>query len=65
MTGETLPPFRANGASLGLEVAPAARFAWRTEVRGFRAHGAVFPDRSARGQSGSGSVVVSSFALTF
>lgn len=64
VTGEGGAPFRANGASLGLDVAPTARVAWRTEVRGFRAGRAVFPDRSGATPSASAGVVVTSLALT-
>jgi hypothetical protein len=46
-------------------VAPATRLAWRSEVRGFWAHRAVFPDRSPATRSSSGAVVVTSLALTF
>ena len=63
--GEGSPPFQANGASVGVDVMPEPRVAWRTEVRGLRARGAVFPDRSPRGRSRANDVVVSSIALTF
>jgi hypothetical protein len=64
-TGEGLAPFRTNGASLGLDVVPATRVAWRSEVRGFRARRPVFPDRSPAAPSLSGGVVVTSLALIF
>jgi hypothetical protein len=64
-TGEGVPSFRATGASLGLDVTPTERLAWRTEVRGFRARQAVFPGRSASARSVRGGVVVSSLAVTF
>jgi hypothetical protein len=65
VTGDGQSPFRANGASLGLDVSPDKRMAWRTEVRGFRARGAVFPHRSDDARSRSAGVVVSSLAVGF
>jgi hypothetical protein len=65
VTPQGAPPFQATGASLGLDVAPASRVAWRTEVRGSLARGAVFPDRSPATRSSSGGVVVTSLALIF
>lgn len=64
-TGEGAPSFRATGASLGFDVTPTERLAWRTEVRGFRARQAVFPSRSPSARSARGGVVVSSLAVTF
>lgn len=55
--------FKVNGASLGVDVTPAPRVLWRSEVRGF--HGAhVFPKRNS-GPSKDDAFVVSSLALTF
>lgn len=64
-TGEGTPPFRAAGASVGVDVAPAPRMAWRTELRAHRAQDAVFPTRPSVGRSRNGGVAVSSLALTF
>jgi hypothetical protein len=64
-TGEGVPSFRATGASLGLDVTPTGRLAWRTEVRGFRARQAVFPGPSPSARSARGGVFVSSLAVTF
>jgi hypothetical protein len=57
--------FRVNGASLGLDVAPAAGVLWRSEVRGFAAQGAVFPLRGGSAFGRRDGAVVSSLALTF
>jgi putative OmpL-like beta-barrel porin-2 len=68
-TGLTSPggaylPFRANGGSIGFDIAPQARVLWRTEVRGFSGSEPVFPDRDA-GLAKSSAFVVTSMALTF
>lgn len=42
-------PVRASGASLGLDVVPAPRVVWRSELRVMRASDAIFPDRDAAG----------------
>jgi len=63
-TGDQLPAFRANGGSIGLDVQPALRLLWRTELRGFANDGAVFPDRDGA-PSKSSAVVVTSLGLTF
>lgn len=55
---------RANGASLGLDVIPAPRTLWRTEIRGFQGESPVFPKFDS-GPSRSDAFVVSSLALTF
>lgn len=57
-------PFQGNGASLGLDVAPAARLLWRTEARGFFARDAVFPDGNDPARA-RGGFVVTSLAVTF
>jgi len=58
--GTTNPALRSNGASLGVDVAPAPRLLWRTEIRGFGNHSAVFPDASSTVPArGSGFVVTS------
>lgn len=56
--------FRANGGSLGIDVSPASRMLWRTEVRGFQDDRAVFPKRDG-GPSKGNAFVVSSLVLTF
>ena len=64
-TGGPLP-FRANSASLGIDVRPEPRVLWRTEARGYAADAPVFPTGgrlpSPSRQSG---VVVTSLTLTF
>jgi hypothetical protein len=64
-TGSTLP-FRANSASVGVDVRPEARVLWRTEARGYAADAAVFPrGHRAPGLSRRSGVLVTSLALTF
>lgn len=55
---------RANGASIGLDIAPQPRVLWRSELRGFEGEMAVFPRRSG-GPSKRDAFVVTSIALTF
>ena len=57
-------PFRGNGASLGVDVAPHARLLWRTEARGFFADARVFPDAGGPPRT-SGGFVVSALTLVF
>ena len=56
-------PFRANGGSIGVDVAPAPRALWRTELRALSGRDAVFPGRDR--PTTSNAVLVSSLALTF
>lgn len=62
--------FRAWGGSVGVDVQPAPRIFWRTELRAFRARHEVFPERSGAGDGdtklakGDG-FVVTSLGLTF
>ena len=56
--------FRANGASIGLDVQPQSRVIWRTELRGYQGEKAVFPKRTG-GPSRSDAFVVTSLGLTF
>lgn len=63
VTGQT-NPFRGNGASIGVDVSPQARFRWRTELRGFFADASVFPNGHGAPRKGDG-FVVSSLALDF
>lgn len=58
-------PFRANGGSIGLDVAPQARLLWRTELRGFGNKTAIFPDGDTVAPKKSNAFVVSSLAVTF
>ena len=65
VTGPRSPAFRANGASVGLDVAPQPRVLWRTELRGFRGNDRVFPARDATGaRSRRDAFAVTSLALT-
>lgn len=64
-TGSAVP-FRANSASIGVDVRPEPRVLWRTEARGYAADGVVFPTtRDASGLSKRNEVFVTSLALTF
>ena len=56
--------FRANGASIGLDVTPQPRVLWRSELRGFNGERAVFPKHDG-GPSRSDAFVVTSLGLTF
>jgi hypothetical protein len=63
------PAFRANGASLGIDVSAGgrdgpARVLWRSELRGFRNRGAVFPDGDRATLRRGTAFVVTSLALT-
>lgn len=55
--------FRANGASVGIDVTPAPRVLWRSEVRTMAARDPVFPGRD--GVKDGNTFLVSSLALTF
>lgn len=57
-------PFNVNGASLGVDVTPASRVLWRSEVRGFHGKHAVFL-KDFSGPSKDDAFVVTSLALTF
>jgi hypothetical protein len=48
VTGTTAG-MRTNGASLGVDLQPAARLLWRTEARLLHDDSPIFPDRAARG----------------
>ena len=64
-TGSTLP-FRANSASVGVDVRPEARVLWRTEARGYAADAAIFPrGHRVPAPSRRSGVLVTSLALTF
>jgi hypothetical protein len=56
-------PFRATGGSIGIDVTPAPRALWRTELRTLAGRDAVFPTRD--GTTKGNSLLVSSLALTF
>ena len=59
------PAFEANGASIGVDVAPQSRALWRTELRGFRNRKAVFPDGTEPVRRRQDVFVVTSLAVTF
>jgi hypothetical protein len=68
-TGGSLP-FRANSASIGIDVRPEGRALWRTEARGYAADATVFPKGGAGGGrapilSRWSGLVATSLALTF
>lgn len=59
-------PFRGNGLSIGVDMAPHERFRWRTELRGFSNHDPIFPNGDGTGNVSSRSIFgVSSLALIF
>jgi hypothetical protein len=55
--------FVVNGGSVGLDLAPAPRLLWRTELRGLDATADIFPDDGAA--SDRDLVAVTSLAVTF
>ncbi|MEP6729399.1 MAG: porin [bacterium] len=55
---------RSTGASIGIDVAPAPRVVWRSELRGYQGQHAVFP-MNAGGFSKNDAFVVTSLGLTF
>jgi hypothetical protein len=57
-------PFQGNGASIGLDVMPNAKFLWRTEFRGFSNKEPVFPE-SGGGASSQNTLLVTSFGIVF
>jgi hypothetical protein len=57
-------PFQTTGASLGLDLSLASGFLWRTEVRGFRGDGPLYPERDG-GYSRHAGHAVTSLAVTF
>jgi hypothetical protein len=58
--------FRAWGGSINVDVAPAERVLWRTELRGFAASDEIFPDRDATGGlAKNNAFLVTSLAVTF
>lgn len=55
--GSIAPPnaaFDGAGGSLGVDVRPEARVLWRTELRGWRTRGAIFPDGTMTGARRTG-----------
>lgn len=56
------PPCRCKGVSFGVDVGAPASGIWRTELRGFRADTAVFPN--AGGTATTNALLVTSLALT-
>lgn len=62
--GGANPAFRANGASIGLDVTPQRRVLWRTEFRGFNNRASLFPDGRTGAPKKMSAFVVSSLALT-
>lgn len=59
------PSLRARGGSVGLDITPYSRIAWRTELRGLRNDRALFPDGTNPSPSRNSIVAVSSLSLTF
>jgi hypothetical protein len=62
----TVDALRANGASVGLDVRPAARVLWRSEARVLAGDAPIFPDRgSVGGLSKRNLMIVTSIGVTF
>jgi len=59
------PAFRAVGGSVGLDITPYARLAWRSELRGWRNGAALFPDGTKPTSVRNSIVSVTSLSLTF
>ena len=59
------PAFRALGGSVGVDITPYARVAWRSEIRGWRNRGALFPDGNKSTPSRNNVFAVTSLSLTF
>ena len=57
--------FLGSGASLGVDVTPQAKLMWRSEVRGFLADDAVFPDAARPVPRKTDVFVVTSLSLAF
>ncbi len=60
-----LPAFRAVGGSVGVDVTPYPRIAWRSELRGFRNADYIFDGAGRTGPSRSNVVAVTSLSLSF
>ncbi|HEY2377398.1 MAG TPA: porin [Gemmatimonadaceae bacterium] len=58
-------PFQGNGASLGVDVSPQPGLMWRSELRGFFAASAVFPDAAGSIPRKTDGFLVSSLSLAF
>jgi hypothetical protein len=59
-------PVRTTGASLGLDLVPAPKVVWRSELRVMRASNAIFPDRdSAGGLAARNVAIVTSLGWSF
>jgi len=59
------PALRALGGSVGVDVTPYARIAWRSELRGWRNKDGVFPDGPSKVPSKNSVVAVTSLSLIF
>jgi len=57
--------FLGNGVSLGVDVTPQPKLMWRSEVRGFLADDAIFPDAARAVPRKTDVFVVSSLSLAF
>jgi Putative beta-barrel porin-2, OmpL-like. bbp2 len=57
-------PFKTNGASLGIDVAPVPALLWRTEIRGFFSSDRVWPTHDVGRFDRNDEVMVTSLALT-
>ncbi|MBC7564211.1 MAG: porin [Gemmatimonadaceae bacterium] len=63
--GVSNPAFRAVGGSIGVDVTPVSRVAFRTELRGWRNRDAIFPNGRVGAPRPESAFVVTSLALSF
>lgn len=59
------PAFNGIGSSVGVDVTPYPRIAWRNELRGLHNSGALFPDGTKTAASTNNLIAVTSLALSF
>jgi hypothetical protein len=62
--GNSNGPLRANGGSVGLDVALQSRVLWRNELRVFSNHRAIFPNGTATAATRTNALAVTSLAIT-
>lgn len=59
------PPFNGIGGSVGVDVTPYPRIAWRNELRGLRSNRPLFPDGTNTVASRNNIIAVTSLSLSF
>ena len=63
--GASNPAFNGVGGSVGVDVTPYPRIAWRNELRGLHNNAAVFPDGMNTAASKNSIIAVTSLSLSF